>query len=67
MHRLCTNGKRPLDLKNMSGFELLSAMVEVILLVPSITETIPMKMDIIKKCIVNFTVKADFRHLNPVG
>jgi uncharacterized protein (TIGR00369 family) len=67
MHRLCNNGERPLDLKNMSGFELLSAMVEGLLPVPSVTETIPMKMDIIKKGIVNFTVKADSRHLNPVG
>jgi hypothetical protein len=34
MHRLCTNGERPLDLKKMSGFELLSAMVEGLLPVP---------------------------------
>ena len=56
-----------LDIKNMSGLELLSAMVDGGLPPPSISETIPMKMDVIEKGNVKFIVKADSRHLNPVG
>jgi uncharacterized protein (TIGR00369 family) len=56
-----------LDIKNMSGLELLTAMADGLLPAPSITQTIPMKMDDIKKGAVKFTVKADSRHLNPVG
>jgi len=56
-----------LDIKNMSGLELLSAMVDGVLAPPSISETIPMKMDVIEKGNVKFIVKADSRHLNPVG
>jgi len=51
----------------MSGLELLSAMVDGVLAPPSISETIPMKMDVIEKGNVKFIVKADSRHLNPVG
>ena len=56
-----------LDIKNMSGLALLTAMADGVLPAPSITETIPMKMDVIEKGRVQFTVKADSRHLNPVG
>jgi uncharacterized protein (TIGR00369 family) len=51
----------------MTGLELLTAMAEGVLPAPSITETIPMKMDNIGKGIVRFIVKADSRHLNPLG
>lgn len=51
----------------MSGLELLRAMVDGGLPPPSISETIPMKMDVIEKGNVKFIVKADSRHLNPVG
>jgi acyl-coenzyme A thioesterase PaaI-like protein len=54
-----------LDIKNMSGLALLTAMADGVLPAPSITETIPMKMDVIEKGRVQFTVKADSRHLNP--
>jgi uncharacterized protein (TIGR00369 family) len=56
-----------LDIKNMSGLELLSAMADGHIPAPSITDTIPMTMDIIQKGTVKFIVKADSRHLNPVG
>jgi uncharacterized protein (TIGR00369 family) len=61
------NGEIFLNVKNMSGLELLTAMVDGLLPAPSISETIPMKMDVIEKGIVKFIVKADSRHLNPVG
>jgi len=51
----------------MTGLELLTAMSNGLIPAPSITETIPMKMDSIKKGVVRFTVKADARHLNPLG
>lgn len=56
-----------MDIKNISGLELLTAIADGLIPAPSITETIPMKMDIIEKGTVKFTVKADSRHLNPVG
>jgi uncharacterized protein (TIGR00369 family) len=62
-----TNGEKSLDIKNMSGLELLTAMSDGLLPAPSITETIPMKMDVIEKGNVKFIVIADSRHLNPVG
>jgi len=51
----------------MSGLELLTAMSEGVLPAPSITQTVPMTMDVIDKGAVKFTVKADSRHLNPLG
>ena len=56
-----------LDIKNMSGLELLSAMADGHIPTPSITDTIPMTMDVIQKGTVKFIVKADARHLNPLG
>lgn len=56
-----------LDLKSMNGLELLTAMSDGRLPAPSITETIPMTMDKIKDGSVIFKVKADSRHLNPLG
>lgn len=51
----------------MTGVELLTAMANGRLPPPSISEIIPMAMDSIEKGIVRFTVKADSRHLNPLG
>jgi acyl-coenzyme A thioesterase PaaI-like protein len=51
----------------MSGLELLTAMSEGVLPASSITQTVPVKMDVIDKGAVKFTAKADCRHLNPVG
>lgn len=56
-----------MDIGNMTGLELLIAMADGNLPAPSISETIPMKMNEIEKGIVRFTAKADTRHLNPMG
>lgn len=56
-----------MNINNISGFELLTAIADGLLPAPSITQTIPMKMDVIGKGTVKFIVKADSRHLNPVG
>ena len=56
-----------MDLQAMSGLELLTAMAEGLLPPPSISETIPMKMEHIDKGVVEFTARADDRHLNPMG
>ena len=67
MRVLFTNGEKSLDINTMSGLELLTAMSDGLLPGPSIAETIPMNMDSMQRGIVKFSVKADSRHLNPVG
>lgn len=56
-----------MDFTRMTGIELLQAMSDGQLPPPSITETIPMKMDSIESGFVRFKVQADDRHLNPMG
>lgn len=56
-----------MNIEKMSGLELLSAMAEGRLPAPSISETVPMIMHSIEKGSVTFLVKADERHLNPLG
>jgi len=56
-----------MNLSEMTGLELLNAMVDGNLPQPSISETIPMKMDIIETGLARFIVQADDRHLNPMG
>jgi len=51
----------------MSGLELLKAMADGELPLPSISETIPMKIDSIEMGLAHFTLQADDRHLNPMG
>ena len=51
----------------MTGFELLKAMADGILPAPSITETMPMKLESLEKGSIKFIVKADSRHINPMG
>lgn len=51
----------------MSGLELLTAMVDGHIPPASIAQTIPMKMDSLEKGVVKFSVRADSRHLNPIG
>ena len=51
----------------MSGIELLTAMADGHIPAAPIAQIIPMKMDAIEKGLVKFNVKADSRHLNPVG
>lgn len=56
-----------MDIKRMTGYELLTAMVEGLLPAPSICETIPMAISDVEKGVIRFTAKADSRHLNPLG
>jgi len=56
-----------MDIKNMNGAELLSAMASGTLPHPSITDTMPMRILEVSKGFVKFSAKADSRHLNPMG
>lgn len=49
----------------MSGLELVQAMVEGKLAHPSMADTIPMRATEAARGHVTFTVRADKRHLNP--
>jgi uncharacterized protein (TIGR00369 family) len=51
----------------MSGLELVQAMVEGKLAHPSMADTIPMRATEAARGHVKFTVRADKRHLNPLG
>ncbi|MCF6299901.1 MAG: PaaI family thioesterase [Proteobacteria bacterium] len=52
---------------NMTGLEIMQAMVQGSIPHPSITKTFPMKCVLAKKGKIIFQVKADERHLNPLG
>jgi len=52
---------------NMTGLEVMQAMVSGVISMPSIAETMPMKCVLVEKGRVLFEVKADSRHLNPFG
>ncbi len=51
----------------MSGLEFVQAMVEGTLTHPSMADTIPMRATEAARGFVRFTVRADKRHLNPLG
>lgn len=51
----------------MTGLEVMQAMVNGEIKHPTIAETIPMKAVLAEKGKVVFEVKADGRHLNPLG
>ncbi len=53
--------------KEMSGLALLEAMRDGKILAPSISETMSMQPAVIESGHVEFKVKADHRHLNPLG
>ena len=53
--------------KDMTGLEFLTAMCDGQIPPPSISETIPMHPIEVTHGTVRFTVKADQRHLNPLG
>ena len=53
--------------KQMTGLELLTAMCLGKLPRASISETIPMQLFAVTEGVVRFKVKADERHLNPLG
>jgi len=51
----------------MSGLEFVQAMLEGKLAHPSMADTIPMRATEAARGHVKFTVRADTRHLNPLG
>ncbi len=51
----------------MSGHDLLQAMSEGKLPHPSIADTVPMRITELTKGSIKFIVKADDRHINPLG
>ncbi len=53
--------------KNMTGLELLHAMIEGKIPRASISETIPMQLYEVSEGSATFSVQADARHLNPLG
>lgn len=56
-----------MNLKKMTGLDLLLAMAKGTLPHPSIADTIPMRISEVSKGVIKFTVKADSRHINPLG
>ena len=56
-----------MNIINISGFEFLTAIADKLLPALSMTQSIPIKMDVTGKCTVKCIVKADVRHLNPLG
>lgn len=53
--------------KSMSGLQILEAIRDGQLPMPSIAEVIPMRLSELGKGYVRFTARADRRHLNPMG
>ncbi len=53
--------------REMTGLDLLQAMSEGKLPHPSIADTIPMRISELTKGTIKFIVKADNRHINPLG
>ena len=56
-----------MDLKNLSGLQLMQEMLKGNLPMPSMATTIPMSASEVELGHVTFLVKADERHLNPMG
>lgn len=51
----------------MSGLQIMQGMCDGSIPMPSMSKTIPMLAGQVEAGIVEFTVKADERHLNPLG
>lgn len=56
-----------MSIRDKSGLQIMQAMAQGEIPHPSITETMPMKCSLAEKGRVVFEVKADARHLNPLG
>lgn len=56
-----------MDIKNLSGLQIMQEMCNGNLPMPSMATTIPMKPTLIKSGQVTFGVQADQHHLNPLG
>ena len=53
--------------KEMTGLQLLQAMCNGRIAAPSMSETVPMQPYEVSEGTIHFQVKADNRHLNPLG
>ncbi|WP_180068947.1 PaaI family thioesterase [Acinetobacter sp. YH16038] len=56
-----------MDLKNLSGLQIMQKMLKGNLPMPSMATTIPMSAGEVEPGHVTFFIKADERHLNPMG
>jgi uncharacterized protein (TIGR00369 family) len=56
-----------MDVRDMSGLELIQAMCDGTLPHPNICDTIPMRISDVSPGFVKFRVRADSRHMNPLG
>ncbi|QIC62068.1 PaaI family thioesterase [Acinetobacter schindleri] len=56
-----------MDIKNLSGLQIMQEMSNGNLPMPSMATTIPMKPTLIESGQVTFEVQADQHHLNPLG
>lgn len=56
-----------MDLKNLSGLQIMQEMLKGNLSMPSMATTIPMSAGEVEPGHVSFVVKADECHLNPMG
>ena len=56
-----------MSITDLNGLQILQAMCEGTIPSPSMSQTIPMIAGHVEKGFVDFTVKADHRHLNPLG
>ncbi len=56
-----------MSLKHLSGLQIMQGMCDGSIPMPSMSETIPMLAGTVEAGIVEFTVKANERHLNPLG
>ena len=56
-----------MTIKEMSGLDMMQAMCDGIIPAPSMSHTIPMIATHVSEGYISFTVKADDRHLNPLG
>lgn len=56
-----------MNAKQMTGLQIMQAMCNGQIPMPSMSKTIPMLAGSVEAGVVEFTVKADDRHLNPLG
>ena len=56
-----------MNLSEMTGLELVQAMIDGALPHPAMADTVPMRITEAERGRVIFAVRADARHLNPLG
>lgn len=56
-----------MDITKMTGLEIMQSFADGSLPMPSIADTMPMKVDNVSKGEIVFNVKANKNHINPLG